>query len=163
MVNKALLSSKSDEWETPQDFYDALNAEFNFTLDPCCREYNHKCDKYYTAEQDGLSKSWAGETVFCNPPYGKSIGAWVKKCYEESLKGSTIVMLIPSRTDTAWFHDYIWGKAEIRFVRGRLRFINRTFPSWREDGNFKVSPATFPSMVVVYRGVCRERKTDDKT
>ena len=148
-----MASSKSDEWETPQDLFDKLNAEFHFTLDPCCREYNHKCDKYFTQEDDGLHKSWLGEVVFCNPPYGKSIGKWVEKCYNEYKEnGTTIVMLIPSRTDTSWFHKYIWHEAtEIRFVEGRLRFINRTFPSWREDGNFKVSPAPFPSMIVIYR------------
>ena len=151
MNTDVMFSSKSNEWETPQSFFDELNAEFHFTLDPCCQEYNHKCDKYYTPKQDGLSQSWAGETVFCNPPYGRAIGTWVKKCYEESQKGATVVMLIPSRTDTSWFHDYIFGKAEIRFVRGRLRFINRTLPSWRDDGAFDISPAPFPSMVVVFR------------
>lgn len=153
-MNKDLIfSNKSDEWETPQDLFDKLNDEFHFTLDPASREYNHKCKKYYTEQDDGLSKDWSDEVVFCNPPYGRSISKWVKKCYEEHKKhGVTVVMLIPSRTDTSWFHNYIYNKAtEIRFIKGRLKFINRTFPSWREDGNFKVSPAPFPSMVVVYR------------
>ena len=143
-MEEVLFSSKSNEWENPQEFYDELNREFNFTLDPCCQEHNHKCDKYYTVQQDGLSKSWAGETVFCNPPYGRSIGKWVEKCYEEHLKGTVVVMLIPSRTDTTWFHKYILGKAEIRFVKGRMRFINRERPETR-------GLAPFPSMVVVYR------------
>ena len=85
-----------------------------------------------------------GGSVFCNPPYGKQIGEWVRKAYEEAQRGTTIVLLIPSRTDTAYFHDYIYGKAELRFVRGRLKFTD-------EDGNAKQS-APFPSMVVVYNG-----------
>ncbi len=146
-----MLSNKSDEWETPQDLFNKLNNEFHFTLDPCSTDYNHKCAKYYTMESDGLIQDWSGEIVFVNPPYGHSIGKWVEKCYKEHLKGITIVMLIPSRTDTKWFHQYIWNKAEIRFIKGRLKFINRLFPSWRKDGNFKISPAPFPSMIVIYR------------
>ena len=146
-----MFSSKSDEWETPQDLFNSLNDEFHFTLDPCSTHENHKCDKYYTQEDDGLSKDWVGETVFCNPPYGRSIGKWVEKCYKESLKGSTVVMLIPSRTDTKWFHKYIYNKAEIRFLKGRLKFINRALPSWNEQGNYKLSPAPFPSMIVIFK------------
>lgn len=148
-----MSSSKSDEWETPQDLFDSLNKEFHFTLDPASRDYNHKCAKYYTEKEDGLSKDWTGETVFCNPPYGRSIGKWVEKCYKEHTEhGVTVVMLIPARTDTSWFHEYIYNRAsEIRFVRGRLKFINRTFPSYREDGNFKISPAPFPSMIVIFQ------------
>lgn len=146
-----MFSSKSDEWETPQDLFNSLNDEFHFTLDPCSTHENHKCDKYYTQKDDGLSKDWTGETVFCNPPYGRSIGKWVEKCYKESLKGSTVVMLIPSRTDTTWFHKYIYNKAEIRFLKGRLKFINRALPSWNEQGNYKLSPAPFPSMIVIFK------------
>ena len=153
-MNKDLFfSSISDEQETPQDFYENLNKEFHFTLDPCSKEYNHKTDKYYTQEQNGLSKNWCGETVFCNPPYGRSIGTWVKKCYEESKKENTIVvMLIPARTDTRWFHEYIYNTdAEIRFIKGRLKFVNRLLPSWNEEGDYKLQSAPFPSMVVIFR------------
>ena len=148
-----MTSSKSDEWETPQNLFDQLNAEFHFTLDPCCQEYNHKCEKYYTPKEDGFRQNWEGEIVFCNPPYGKTIGKWVQKCWEEHKQhNTTIVMLIPSRTDTKWFHKYILNEAtEIRYIQGRLKFVNRTFPSWREDGNFRISPAPFPSMIVVYK------------
>lgn len=119
-----MFSSKSEEWGTPQEFFDKLNEEFNFTLDPCADDNNHKCTKYYTEEQDGLSKSWEGETVFCNPPYGRVLKDWVQKCYEESLKPNTIVvMLIPARPDTKYFHEYIYHKAEIRFIKGRLKFV----------------------------------------
>ena len=151
MNNELMFSSKSDEWETPQDLFDKLNKEFNFTLDPCATKDNHKCTKFYTIEDDGISKDWSGETVFVNPPYGRSIGKWVKKCYEEYLKGTTVVMLIPSRTDTKWFHQYIYNKTEFRLLKGRLKFINRLFPSWNEEGNYKLSPAPFPSMIVVYK------------
>ena len=140
MNTTVMFSSKTDEWETPQDFFDELDREFNFTLDPCATPQNAKCKKYYTKTEDGLKQDWQGETVFCNPPYGKVIKNWVKKCYEESRKpNTTVVMLIPARTDTTYFHEYIYKKAkEIRFVRGRLKF-----------GNSKNS-APFPSMVVVF-------------
>ena len=140
-MNTAIMfSSETDLWSTPQDFFDELNAEFNFTLDPCATRENAKCARFFTVEDDGLKQDWQGETVFCNPPYGREIGKWVKKCYEESKKpGTTVVMLIPARTDTSYFHDYIYGKArEIRFIRGRLKF-----------GDAKNS-APFPSMVVVF-------------
>ncbi len=135
-----MFSSQSDLWSTPQDFYDRLNKEFNFTLDPCATAENAKCAKYFTTKEDGLKQDWSGEIVFCNPPYGREIAKWVKKCYEEAQKPDTIVvMLIPARTDTAWFHDYIYHKAkEIRFIRGRLKF-----------GDAKNS-APFPSMVVIF-------------
>lgn len=137
---KVMFSSKSDLWATPQDFFDELNKEFNFTLDPCATKDNAKCSKYFTIKEDGLKQDWQGYTVFCNPPYGRKIKEWVKKCYEESQKPhTTVVMLIPARTDTSYFHDYIYHKAkEIRFIRGRLKF-----------GNAKNS-APFPSMVVVF-------------
>lgn len=154
MNTEVMFSSVSNEWETPQDFYEKLNDEFGFTLDPCCQEYNHKCEKYYTSADDGFNKSWEGETVFCNPPYGREIGKWVKKCYEEAKNdNTTVVMLIPSRTDTKWFHDYIYNQenVEIRFIKGRLKFINRLLPSWNSEGNFKLQSAPFPSMVVVFR------------
>lgn len=137
MNMKVHYSSLSNEWSTPQAFYDELNKEFNFTLDPCADATNHKCPKYYTQADDGLSKSWNNETVFCNPPYGREIKHWVKKASE--IVGGVVVMLIPARTDTTYFHDYIYGKAEIRFVRGRLKF-----------GDGKGS-APFPSMVVIFR------------
>lgn len=140
MNTAVMFSSKTDEWSTPQEFFDKLNAEFGFTLDPCATPENAKCEKYYTKEDDGLKQDWSGETVFCNPPYGRVIKDWVKKCYEESRKeNTTVVMLIPARTDTSYFHDYIYNKAkEIRFIRGRLKF-----------GNAKNS-APFPSIVVVF-------------
>ena len=137
-----MFSSKTNDWSTPQDFYDELNNEFGFTLDPCADEYNHKCNKYFTEGDDGLLQDWGGEIVFCNPPYGKAIKDWVRKAYIEGCKpNTTVVMLIPARTDTQYFHDYIDHEAkEIRFIKGRLKF-----------GDSK-NAAPFPSMVVVYRG-----------
>lgn len=134
-INNGLFTSTTDMWATPQKFFDELDKEFNFTLDPCSTHENAKCEKHYTLEEDGLSKDWSKDVVFCNPPYGREIGKWVQKCYEtESLS----VMLLPARTDTKWFHNYIYGKAEIRFIKGRLKF-----------GDSKNS-APFPSMVVVF-------------
>lgn len=134
MINDGLFTSKTDKWETPQDFFDILDNEFNFTLDVCADAYNHKCERYFSKEKDGLKMEWRG-VVWCNPPYGREIGKWVKKC---SLYDGVAVMLLPARTDTRWFHDYIYHKAEIRFIKGRLKF-----------GNSKNS-APFPSMVVVF-------------
>lgn len=135
-----IFSSASDEWATPQEFFDKLNEEFHFTLDPCALSTNAKCDKFFTPVEDGLIQDWGGETVFCNPPYGRAISHWVRKCMEESQKPNTIVVaLLPARTDTRYFHEYIYQKAkEIRFVRGRLKF-----------GGCKNS-APFPSMVVIF-------------
>lgn len=135
MNREAMFSSKADLWETPQDFFDKLNEEFRFQTDVCALPENAKCENFYTPEQDGLVQEWSG-TCWCNPPYGRQIGKWVRKASESK---ATTVMLIPARTDTAWFHDYIYGKAEVRFIRGRLRFSGA-----KEN-------APFPCMVVVFR------------
>lgn len=136
-----MLSSEDMTWETPQDFFDELNKEFDFTLDPCATPETAKCKKYYTKEDDGLSKDWTGERVFCNPPYGSAIKDWVKKCGEENTE--ITVMLIPARTDTKYFHEYIYNKpnVEIRFIKGRLKFVGK------QKGS---GSAPFPSMVVVF-------------
>ena len=143
-MDSVLLSSKNMSWCTPKEFYDRLDEEFHFTLDPCATHKSAKCPKYFTKEDDGLSRSWEGESVFCNPPYGREIWRWVKKAYEESRKPNTlVVLLIPARTDTAYFHEYIFNKAsDIRFLRGRLKFTD-------EEGKASNS-APFPSCVVVY-------------
>ncbi len=139
-LNPVLFSSIRMDWATPQTFFDALDAEFQFTLDPCASVENAKCKKFYTVAENGLAQDWSGETVFCNPPYGRAIYDWVFKCWRESRNPcTTVVMLIPSRTDTRYFHEFIYKKArEIRFIRGRLRFGNGT------------NPAPFPSMVIVF-------------
>ena len=137
-MNNGLFTSNTSEWATPQWLFDQLDEEFHFTLDPCSTHENAKCAKHFTQEDDGLSKDWIGERVYCNPPYGRQIGKWVKKASES---GTFVVMLLPARTDTKWFHDYIYGAGgvEIRFLKGRLYF------------NDQKGRAPFPSMVVIFR------------
>ena len=135
MMTRGMYTSNTDLWETPQALFDELNREFHFGIDVCALPENAKCARYYTPEQDGLKQTWGG-CCWCNPPYGRQIGKWVKKASESD---ATVVMLLPARTDTRWFHDYIYGKAEIRFIKGRLKF-----------GDAKQG-APFPSMVVIYR------------
>lgn len=124
-------------WATPQEFYDKYNQIYKFETDVCAISDNAKCNKYYSPEDDGLSKEWNG-ICWMNPPYGREIKKWVKKAYESSLNGSTVVCLLPARTDTSWWHDYCM-KGEIEFIRGRLKF-----------GNAK-SCAPFPSAVVTFK------------
>lgn len=132
-------SSKTDLWATPQDFFNRLNEEFAFTLDPCSDGTNNKCDLYFTKEDDGLAQDWTHQTVFMNPPYGRVIGDWIRKAYEESERGATVVCLIPARTDTRYWHEYVMKAEEIRLVKGRLKF---------GDGK---NSAPFPSAVVIFR------------
>ena len=142
-MNKVHFSSKTGEWETPQALFDALDAEFHFTLDPCATPENAKCGRYFTKEIDGLAQSWAGETVFMNPPYGREIGKWVRKAFEEWRRGATVVCLLPSRTDTAWWHDYCMKATEIRFIRGRVKFVGGKYA------------APFPSAIVIFaQAIC---------
>ena len=131
------FSSERSDWETPQDLFDELNQEFRFTLDVCASRGNAKVKKYYDRQVDGLKQVWSG-VCWMNPPYGREIGKWVCKAHEESLRGVTVVCLVPARTDTAWWHDYCM-KGEVRFIRGRLRFSGH-----------RVN-APFPSAVVVFR------------
>ena len=147
-TQKLMFSSKSNEWETPQMLFNKLDARYGFTLDACATDENHKCDKYYTLKDDGLSKSWKGERVFVNPPYG-DIGKWVKKSFEESRDQNTLaVMLIPSRTDTRYWHDYVMNASTIYFIKGRLKFKNKIIADY--TGKTDVSPAPFPSAVVIF-------------
>lgn len=140
MNTDLMFSSKMDCWETPQAFFDDLDSLFHFTVDACALPENSKCERYFTPEQDGLQQEWTG-TVWCNPPYGREIGKWVQKAYETAKAGrAVIVMLLPARTDTAWFHDFCYMNryATVRFVKGRLKF-----------GGCKNS-APFPSMIVIF-------------
>ena len=133
MINPGLFSSNTDLWATPKDFFAKLNTEFHFELDVCATADNAKCSKFFTKEQDGLKQDWGRAMCWCNPPYGREIGKWVEKASRHNC-----VMLLPARTDTRWFHEYIYGEAEIRFIKGRLKF-----------GDSKNS-APFPSMVVIF-------------
>ncbi len=125
------FSSKTDLWATPQDLFDRLHAKHNFQLDVCATPDNAKCLRYFTAAEDGLLQEWKG-VCWMNPPYGRAIGAWMKKAYESGMEGALVVCLVPARTDTAWWHDYAM-KGEIEFLRGRLKFgghaNNAPFPS----------------------------------
>jgi len=134
------FSSKTDLWYTPQDFFEKWNKNIGgFTLDVCANDENAKCQKYFTELDDGLSKDWSGDICWMNPPYGRSIGKWMEKAYKESLKGATVVCLVPSRTDTKWWHDYAM-KGSITFIKGRLKFGGAKFN------------APFPSAVVIFWG-----------
>lgn len=139
------FDSTTDEWGTPLDLFQTLDREFNFTLDPCANPNRilKQGIKSYTKENTGLWKLWTDERVFVNPPYS-SIDEWAKKCYMERNRAECIVFLIFSRTDTDYFHEYIYGKSELRFIRGRLRFVPIGQP-------LELANATFPSMLCIYR------------
>ena len=139
-MNGGLYSSRTPEWATPQKVFDKLAAEYGpFDLDPCATPENAKCPVFYTCHDNGLMLPWFGR-VFMNPPYGRVIGQWMRKAYEESVRGVFVVCLIPARTDTIWWHEYAM-KGKVEFLRGRIRF---------EPGN---NPAPFPSAVVLLSGV----------
>ena len=142
-TQQVMFSSKSNDWETPQHFYDKLNKEFGpFTLDPCASEETTKVsENYFTPSDNGLFQDWGGQTVFMNPPYGRSISNWIKKAHEESQRPNTkVICLIPARTDTRYWHEYCMKADEIYLVKGRLKFGNSS------------NAAPFPSAVVVFRG-----------
>lgn len=138
---ETMFSSKTDMWSTPDDLFQKLDDEFHFSVDVCATKDNAKCKQFYTPEDDGLSKKWGGY-AWCNPPYGRTVGKWVEKAHSEQMAGNTVVMLLPVRTDTKWFHDHIYKKSgvEIRFIKGRLKFGGAQ------------NPAPFPSMIVIFRG-----------
>lgn len=143
-ISHIMFSSKTDQWATPQCFFDKLNMIHNFDIDVCAANDNAKCSKFYTQKENGLQKTWHLEKTkkgcpvcWMNPPYGRTIGQWIAKAYEESLKGCKVVCLLPARTDTRWFHDYC-RKGAIIFLRGRLKF---------GDGK---NSAPFPSMLVIF-------------
>lgn len=135
---RPLFSSATDLWETPLDLFQELDAEFGFTLDVCALPINAKCRKFFSPTEDSLKQRWTG-VCWMNPPYGRTIGDWVKKALESAQDGATVVCLLPARTDTRWWHEYVAHASEIRYVRGRLRFGKA------------VNSAPFPSAVVVFR------------
>lgn len=121
MINKVFRSQKTDRWASPDAVFQTANAEFGFTLDACALPENAKCSAFFTPDDDGLLQPWQG-VVWCNPPYGNRISDWVQKAFREAHNGVKTVMLLPSKTDVLWFHNWVLGKAEIRFLKGRLRF-----------------------------------------
>jgi len=145
-TQKTMFSSASGDWATPQAFFDRLNWRFGpFDLDPCASPHNTKCANFFTEAEDGLNKDWTGFTAFVNPPYGKGIDKWIKKAYDSTQDMNTrVVMLIPARTDTKYWHNYVMRAAEIHFVRGRLKFGDST------------NSAPFPSAVVVFEHPARK-------
>lgn len=148
-LNAAMFSSKRPDWETPPDLFAKLHAEFNFTLDVCALPHNAKLPQFFTPETDGLSQPWMGARVWCNPPYGRGVEQWVKRCSQASKTPARVepkwtpelaVMLLPVRSDTKWWHRYIIPHAaEVRFIEKRLRFVGAK------------SSAPFPSAIVVFR------------
>lgn len=136
MKQRQLFEVTRIDWETPQALFDELDAEFGFTLDVCATPENAKCWRFFTIQADGLKQDWAGFRCWMNPPYGREIGAWIRKAHDSK---ALVVGLIPARTDTAWWHDYIQDRAEVRFLRGRLKFGTSN------------NSAPFPSAVVVWR------------
>jgi site-specific DNA-methyltransferase (adenine-specific) len=127
------------DWATPPAIFAGLDAEFGFTLDVCASPHNAKVSRYFTRDDDGIQQAWSG-VCFCNPPYGREISKWVRKASQEAERGVTTVMLIPARTDTSWWHRYIESQSEVRFIRGRIRFVGA------HDN------APFPSAIVIFRG-----------
>ncbi len=139
-ISSVLYSCRSEDWPTPKLFFQTLHREFRFTLDPCAKPDSAKCKRFFTKAQNGLIQDWKSHRVFCNPPYGREMRQWAQKCFVASQAGALVVLLAHARTDTRWFHEWVYGKAdEIRFVRGRLKF---------GDG---IMPAPFPSLLAIYR------------
>ena len=134
MNTELMFSSKTDLWETPQELFDKYDAIYHFETDVCALQENAKCKRFFTPEMDGLKQEWTG-VCWCNPPYGRQIGKWVEKAAKSF---ATVVMLLPARTDTKWFHDWCLPYGKIEFLRGRLKF-----------GGCDNS-APFPSMIVVF-------------
>lgn len=130
--------SGTTEWRTPDKVFNKLDEEFRFTLDPCATRENHRTKKYFTKAQDGLKQSWAGERVFMNPPYGPGIEDWIAKARKEAKAGALVVGLVPARTDTKWFHEQVWHRSRVRFIKSRLNFIGGS------------TRAPFPSMIVIW-------------
>lgn len=122
MLTSGLTSSKTDLWATPPELFNTLNSEFGFTLDVCADEHNHKCPRYFNKTIDGLAQDWTKDICWMNPPYGRTISKWVKKAADTAMGGGVVVGLLPARTDTKWFGDYVMRATELRFIRGRVKF-----------------------------------------
>lgn len=142
--NNGRYNGNGRHWETPPEIFGPLDREFGFTLDPCAQTHTAKCARYFTEGDDGLSKSWTGERVFMNPPYGLEVYAWTKKAREEAARGALVVGLLPASTDLAWWHDDIVGRAEVRYLRGRVRFLT--------GGPYRAS-GFFASVIVIWRPI----------
>jgi phage N-6-adenine-methyltransferase len=155
IINEQLAKStgcdQKDLWATPPHIFNTLNDEFHFTLDPCCTKETAKCAKFYTSEEDGLTKSWRGESVFCNPPYSRgNIDLWVAKCFSEHVKGSNVVALLPVSSSSAWWHNFVLNVAHVRFYERRIKFVGAKdtapFSSVVAIYGFGMTPQNFKSL-----------------
>jgi phage N-6-adenine-methyltransferase len=140
--NNGRYNGNGREWETPAYVFDPLNKEFNFTRDPCATRATAKCKRFFTEADDGLARDWGSNVVFMNPPYGKEIYPWTRKARLAAECGATVVGLLPASTDLAWWHDDVVGHAEVRYHRGRVRFLN---------GGPYTASGFFPSVIVIWR------------
>jgi phage N-6-adenine-methyltransferase len=135
-----MTASENMKWATPQDWFDYLDLEFDFTLDPCCEHETAKCERHFTPAEDGLAHAWTDERVFMNPPYGRELGRWMEKAYRECRdNGALVVAFVPARVDTEWWHQYAAKATEVRFPKGRVKFAGAD------------NSAPFPVAVVVFR------------
>ena len=160
--NNGRYNGNGRNWETPPEVFDPLHAEFAFTLDPCATAQTAKCRLYYDEAADGLAHPWGTHRVFMNPPYGREVYAWTRKARSEADLGALVVGLLPASTDLAWWHEDVVGHAEVRYIRGRVRFLT--------GGPYRAS-GFFPSVVVVWRpfgvgcllhGGCRVRSVEQE-
>lgn len=139
-TRQIMHSSDDMTWATPAAWFEYLDLEFGFTLDPCCSHATAKCKKHYTPEEDGLSKSWQDERVFMNPPYGRELPNWMRKAYTEARdNGALVVCFVPARVDTTWWHQFACKASEIRFPKGRVKFAGAE------------NSAPFPVAVIIFR------------
>lgn len=144
--NNGRYNGNGREWETPPEVFGPLHVEFAFTLDPCASAINAKCDSFFTEADNGLERSWRGHRVFMNPPYGREIYAWTRKARQEVGGGALVVGLLPASTDLAWWHEDVVGHAEVRYIRGRVRFLT--------GGPYRAS-GFFASVIVIWRPEAR--------
>lgn len=138
MVSSALMLSNKQDWETPDHLFEALNKEFNFTLDVCAHSGNKKVDRYFSPEDNSLIQDWSNDVCFMNPPYNRDVYTWMQKAYNECRKGAKVVCLIAARTDTKYWHEFCMQASEIRLIKGRLKFKGAK------------NSATFPSAIVIF-------------
>lgn len=139
-MTSGMMSAQTVEWETPDRLFRGLDDLFHFDLDVCATPENAKCARFYSPKENGLHQTWRG-TCWMNPPYGKEIGKWVRAAYFSSCAGTTVVGLIPARTDTHWFHDWVLGRATVIFLRGRIYHLQK---------GEVIGRSPFPSLIAIW-------------
>ena len=140
---KVEKSLNSTVWGTPPEVFDPINNEFRFTIDVCAIAENSKCKRFFSPEENGLKQDWSNEVCWCNPPYGNEVPKWCKKALSESKRGATTVLLIPCKTNTNWWHELVIPFSEVRFLRGRVKFI--------QNGIQSTQALPWPLAFVIYR------------